>query len=176
MALPLPRAGLLAIVALLSLSGCTLGRGGDEAAPPAPTPSPTATPTPRATAPPTEHATADVRDALEDFAACMRGQGVELPDLRQPEDVDPRRLLEPDYRRAAQACRSMLDGVLESLPLSPGDLRRRTDRLSACLREQGVELPEEQRGAGAEPPPPEEVREALRTCAAELGDDPAERP
>ena len=93
----------------------------------------------------------DEEQQLLRFAACMRDQGIDLPDpsvdadgnvdLVPPADFDPADI--EDLIAAAEACQEFLEGV--ALGFDDIDLTAITDTLvefAACMRDNGYDLPD----------------------------------
>jgi hypothetical protein len=113
-----------------------------ETAPPADAPSATSSPTPEA----------DPQLALLEFAACMREHGVDMPDPQFTGDGGLRmRLLgtvatlqqDPDFDAAREACAGSLEGVVRDVdPARMVALQEQLLAYAACMREQGVDMPD----------------------------------
>lgn len=82
-------------------------------------------------------------DRMRSFAACMRENGVDMPD---PEPGGGVRIgapgMEPEVmERAMAACRELMPNGGEPPQLSPEDLEK-ARAMAACLREHGVDVPD----------------------------------
>jgi hypothetical protein len=94
----------------------------------------------------------DPRDVLVDFTRCLRDQGIDVPDpdfeaapgamrerLREAGiDVD-----DPRVQAAIRTCQPLLLGILQTL--TPEQVQAFRDAMvdyAACMREQGVDLPD----------------------------------
>ncbi len=92
------------------------------------------------------------RDALVDFARCMREHGIDMPDpqtssdgggiaITLDEDVEPE-----EMEAAQQACRPIMDEAFgEMEPPSPEEMEAAQERMlehARCMREHGVDMPD----------------------------------
>ena len=134
------------------------------------------------------------RDAMLDYASCMRENGVDMPDpepgggirLRVPEGVSPDKV-----EAAQEQCREHLDAV-EPPELSEEQQKEFQEAALAharCMREHGIDMPDPtfgedgraqvriRRGAGAGGPDPEdpEWKAAEEACRDELPEGIRER-
>jgi hypothetical protein len=153
----------MAVVALVALTACGRQAGGGEVASAGGEPGPTAQGT--------EQPSLDEEVRALAFAECMRGNGVDMPDpapgeggLREAfhgiqEDYD-----QATIEQALAACQDLLpqrahegghDSAREEVVLA----------LAQCLREQGLEVPDDLfEGGGLHDMADEELRAAMEEC------------
>ena len=121
------------LTALLAVAGCSLAAcGGDDG-------------TPAADA---ERPAGSTRQAMADFAQCMRENGVDVPD---PGGADERGPVEisgnpEDLREAEEACAEYRDEI-PAPDLTDEQARELKDAAlahSRCMREQGLDFPDPQ--------------------------------
>jgi hypothetical protein len=125
------------------------------------------------------------RQAMLDFAACMRDHGVDMPDprpgergivLRRPEGAS-----EAKMREADEACRKHLDAVRppELSEEQQEEFKKAALAHAECLREHGIDVPDPkvgedgrvemriERGSGIDPES-SKFREAHEACRDEM--------
>jgi len=101
---------------------------------------------------------AEAREAMLDFAKCMREHGVDMPDP-QPGERGGIRIGGPDVDTAAEkatmnkaeeACRKILERVRppELSPEQEQKFKERALRFARCMREQGIDMPDPTFGEG----------------------------
>lgn len=149
-------------LALALLTGCSSG----DTAPQVPSiSSPKASPGPSAAAGKADH-TAD-RDAIRNFAKCMREHGVDTPDPGENEAPAINFSNDPATTTALDACKKLLPGGGMPKKLTPEELdKARKD--AKCMREHGVDMPDPDVNGGARAVPMKEdgakFEEALKAC------------
>jgi hypothetical protein len=140
----------------------------------------------------------EFRDAMLDYAECMRDHGVDMPDPEfdegggafqiTPKDEDGPDGPSEEFEAADEACQPILeDAMPEGEELSPEELAERQDQMLAmaqCMRDKGYDMPDPQvdsngrfrverragPGAGTGPPEDEEqFREDMEACSEEAG-------
>lgn len=98
-------------------------------------------------------ADADVEEALLAFAACMRDNGVDLPDPQIDEDgrltfaqglgdIDPN---DPDVEAAFEACEEQLPDIGQAIEFDPEQEAAFADaqlEFARCMRRNGVDIPD----------------------------------
>lgn len=138
---------------------------------------------------------ADFRDALLEYAECMRDQGVDMPDPEIGEDGSvaivggggdgpPSAAEQEEFEAADAECRDIMEGVEGSLPEptpeEQAEIRDQALAFAECMREQGIDFPDPQFGeggrvtmgfgadAGIDPSDPE-FQEAQEACSEGSG-------
>ena len=100
---------------------------------------------------------AELEDAMVEFATCMRENGIDFPDpgsggglIIGPEsDIDPD---DPDFKAAEATCKPILDEAEASMPKpSEEEIARMRDDMLAfakCMRSEGIDFPDPELGEG----------------------------
>ena len=137
---------------------------------------------------------ADQRQALLDFAECMREHGVDMPDPSFDGQGGVIQVGEmggdPDvFAEAQAACQPLLEDAMGSFTPNPeqeAQMREQALAFARCMREHGVDFPDPTFGddgtvvvavgdSGHDPNDPE-VRAAMEACQAEMGSGPLAVP
>ncbi|RFA07124.1 hypothetical protein B7R21_16845 [Subtercola boreus] len=111
-------------------------------------------------------ASSSVEDYELAFADCMRGQGVDMPD---PDDTDSSVAAnnDPAFGAAVQACITELGPGPGGSGTTTTDEQFQSDLLlAACLRENGIEVPDPKPGEAISLPM-DSARDILQKCADE---------
>jgi len=141
----------------------------------------------------------EFRDAMLEYAECMRDHGIDMPDPQFEEGGGAFQIMPKDedggpdgpsdeFVAADEACQPILeDAMPEAKDLSPEELAERQDQMLAmaqCMRDKGYDMPDPQvdsngrfrverragPGAGTGPPEDEEqFREDMEACSEEAG-------
>jgi hypothetical protein len=99
---------------------------------------------------------AEAREAMLDFAKCMREHGVNMPDP-QPGERGGIKIAGPDFgadkatmNRAEEACRKILERVRppELSAEQEQEFKDRALEFARCMREQGIDMPDPTFGQG----------------------------
>jgi hypothetical protein len=127
---------------------------------------------------------AELEDAMVEFATCMREQGIDFPDpgagggllIGPDSDIDPE---DPDFEAAEATCKPILDEAEESMPEpSEEEIARMRDEMLAfarCMRSEGIDFPDPEVGEGgriqarAGDMDDPELIEAQETCSEQTG-------
>jgi len=141
----------------------------------------------------------EFRDAMLEYAECMRDHGIDMPDptfddnggvfQTMPEGAGPEGPSE-EFDAADEACQPIIeDAMPEVEDLSPEELAERQDQLLAmaqCMRDKGYDMPDPEidadgrtrigrragpgSGSGTGPPEDEEqFQEDMEACSEEAG-------
>jgi hypothetical protein len=168
----------VAAVALLALSACGGGDGGGDVASAGGDTSPSAEGT--------EQAPLDEESQALAFARCMRTEGIDMPDpgpgqegfvaalreARGEEGEDHQRSVDEEYEQAFTACEDLLPEFIAEHEEAGRD-EETTLALAECLREQGLDVPDdlfdEESGGGLHDIPADELNAALEECREVAG-------
>ncbi len=103
----------------------------------------------RATSSPQPQASKDPKDALVDFARCMREQGIEMPDHGDEgvARIDPGDAGAEKVRAAQEKCKHLQPGLEPDGQPDPA-MQDRMLKFARCMREHGVAMPDP--GAGGQ--------------------------
>jgi hypothetical protein len=140
----------------------------------------------------------EFRDAMLEYAECMRDHGIDMPDPEfeegggvtqiMPEGEAPGPEASEEFEAADEACQPILeDAMPEGEELSPEEVAERQDQMLAmaqCMRDKGYDMPDPQvdsngrvrverrAGPGSEDGPPEDqeqFQEDMESCSEEAG-------
>ncbi|WP_157250157.1 hypothetical protein [Nonomuraea typhae] len=135
---------LLAAGALVALAGCgTQATVAGVASVASAKPSSSASPSPTGSVDPQEQG--------RKFAQCMRDNGIDLPDPEPGEGkgmmvLNPKDVNKAQFKKAAEACKQYRP-FRDRADMKPEDLERLRD-YAACMRENGVDMPDPDPGGG----------------------------
>jgi hypothetical protein len=167
-----------AVVALLVLSACGGGDQGDDVASAGGDANPSAEGT--------EQAPLDEESQALAFARCMRENGVDMPDpgpgqegfiaalreARGEEGDDHARSVNEEYEQAFTACEAFLPEFVAEHEEAGRDQETML-ALAECLRDQGLDVPDdlfgEESGGGLHDIPADELNTALEACREVAG-------
>ncbi|MCP4967763.1 MAG: hypothetical protein GY926_21330 [bacterium] len=123
----------------------------------------------------------DPEEAFQEYSACMREQGIEMPDPESGGDTGtisieggPGDFDFTAFKEAAAECGRSLDAVFGEFEMSPEQEAERMDQelaFAQCMRDEGVDWPDPDTSDGGmmvEIPSdidPEQMNEAMQTCS-----------
>lgn len=171
------RAAALAGALVLALAACGGGAAAEETTPTLPTLTEAATAASDAT---TTTEAVDPEEAIQEYTACMREHGIEMPDPESGDgggvisiEGDPGDFDLTAFDEAAAACDPILEAAFGEFEMSPEQEAEMMDQQLAfaqCMRDEGIDWPDPDSSGGMmiEIPDnvdPDQLDEAMQMCS-----------